>query len=318
VNNLLLTVFMFTVLIGTLFPLVAEAVRGVKVSVGEPFFNRMTLPIMVALIFLMGVGPALPWKKSAGAELKAKLVPGAILGVLLGVIAMVAGARNPYSVLAFTFAGFAAAGNLMEFVRGANARVKAHGESFPVALSRLVSGNRRRYGGYTAHLGIVLVALGVAASGTFRTEREATLKPGETITLAGKTLRFKTAWGREEAQRSVIGATMELMDGQRVVGTIEPRMNFYPTSQQPVPTPQVRSSLTGDLYLNLMAFKNDGSNVTIKVIWEPLIPWIWFGGLVVCLGSVIAILPGRTRLARAAAAPVGMPSVATARAEPQP
>ena len=300
-NNLFLTVFMFTVLIGTLFPLVAEAVRGVKVSVGEPFFNRMTLPMMVALLFLMGVGPALPWKRAAGPELKGKLMPGVILGLLCGAFGIGAGARSPYAVLAFTFAGFAAAVNIGEFVSGARARMKAHGESFVTALVRLVSGNRRRYGGYVAHLGIVLVAVGVAASSTFKTEREATLKPGETITLAGKTLRLKAAWGREEAQRSVIGATMELMDGQRVVGVIEPRMNYYPMSQQPVPTPEVRSSLTGDLYLNLMAFKQDGSNVTIKVIWEPLVPWIWFGGMVIVLGTIIGIWPSRQRTVRAAA-----------------
>ncbi len=296
-NNLFFTVFMFTVLIGTLFPLVAEAVRGVKVSVGEPFFNRMTLPMMVALLFLMGVGPALPWKKAPGAELKGKLLPGVILGAVFAVAALVAGGRNAYAVLAFLFAGFALGVNVQEFVRGANARVRAHGESWLVALSRLVSGNRRRYGGYTAHIGVVLVALGVAASSTFKQSQEATLKPGESITVAGHTLRFKTAWGREEQQRQVIGATMEWMDGDRVRATIEPRMNYYPTQDAPVPTPQVKSTLRGDIYLNLMAFKQDGSNVTVKVIWEPLVPWIWLGGFVLCLAAIIGILPERKRTA---------------------
>ncbi len=302
-NNLFLTVFMFTVLVGTLFPLIAEAARGVKVSVGEPFFNRMTLPMMVALLFLMGVGPALPWKRAAGPELKSKLLPGVIVGLLAGAFGIVAGARNPYAVLAFTFAGFAFTVNVGEFVSGARARVAALGESFLVALVRLVAANRRRYGGYVAHLGIVLVAVGVAASSTFKTEREATLKPGETVTLAGHTLRLKAAWGREEAQRSVIGATMELMDGDRVVDVIEPKMNYYPMSQQPVPTPQVRSSLRGDLYLNLMAFREDGSNVTVKVIWEPLVPWIWFGGMVIVLGALIGIWPTSRRGAAAVPQP---------------
>ncbi|MBI5600548.1 MAG: heme lyase CcmF/NrfE family subunit [Gemmatimonadetes bacterium] len=300
-NNLFFTVFMFTVLIGTLFPLVAEAVRGVKVSVGEPFFNKMTLPMMVALIFLMGVGPALPWKKAAGPELKGKLLPGAVLGVLVAAAALLAGARGVYSVLAFLFAGFALGVNVREFVVGANARVRAHGEMWLVALSRLVSGNRRRYGGYTAHIGVVLVTLGVAASSTFKQEQEATLRPGESITVAGHTLRFKAAWGREEPQRQVIGATMEWMDGDRVRATIEPRMNYYPTQEAPVPTPDVKSTLRGDIYLNLMAFKPDGSNVTVKVIWEPLVPWIWLGGFVLCLGALIGVLPGRKRTSDAPA-----------------
>ncbi|MDQ8154386.1 MAG: heme lyase CcmF/NrfE family subunit [Gemmatimonadota bacterium] len=302
-QNLFFTVFMLTVLIGTLFPLVAEAVRGVKVSVGTPFFNKMSLPLMVALLFLMGVGPALPWKKAAGPELKGKLLPGVVLGVLFMLAALFAGARNAYSLLAFLFSGFALGVNLDEFVRGANARVRAHGELWPVALSRLVGGNRRRYGGYVSHIGIVLVALGVTASSTFKKEQEATLKPGESITVAGHTLRFKTAWGREEPQRQVIGATMEWMDGDRVRAVIEPRMNYYPTSQQPVPTPEVKSTLRGDIYLNLMAFKQDGSNVTVKVIWEPLVPWIWLGGFVLCFGAIIGVLPQRKRYADAPSEP---------------
>ena len=305
-QNLFFTVFMFTVLIGTLFPLVAEAVRGVKVSVGTPFFNRMSIPLMVALLFLMGVGPALPWKKAAGAELKGRLLPGVVVGVVLALIAGVMGARNVYSLLAFLFAGFSLGVNVEEFVRAANARVKAHGEGFVTALGRVVSADRRRYGGYIAHIGVVLVALGVAASATFKKEQEATLRPGESITVAGHTVRLKGAWAREEKQRQVIGATMEVMDGARVVGVIEPRMNYYPTSQQPVPTPQVRSMLTGDLYLNLMAFKQDGSNVTVKVIWEPLVPWIWFGGLVVCLGAAVGMMAPLQRVsmrAKPAAAP---------------
>lgn len=306
-QNLLFTAFMFTVLIGTLFPLIAEAARGVKVSVGTPFFNKMSLPLMVALLFLMGVGPALPWKKAAGAELKHRLLPGIVIGLVLAIAAVVAGGRSVYSLLAFLFAGFALGVNGNEFVRGAAARVKAHGENWVVALSRLISGNRRRYGGYLAHLGVVLVALGVAASSTFRTEQEATLKPGETVTVAGHTVRFKSAWGKQEPQREVIGATMELMDGDRVKATAEPRMNYYPTSQQPVPTPDVRSMLAGDLYFNLMAFKQDGSNVTVKVIWEPLVPWIWIGGLVLCLGAIVGMLPQRKRTASAPALAEGQP-----------
>ncbi len=303
-QNMFFTVFMFTVLIGTLFPLVAELVRGVKVSVGTPFFNKMSIPLMVALLFLMGVGPVLPWRKGAGPELKGKLTAGVVLGLLFGVVGLVMGARNAYAVLSFTFAGFALGANVGEFVRGANARVRAHGESWLVALSRLVAGNRRRFGGYVAHIGVVLVALGVTASGTFKKEQEATLTPGQSMTVSGHTVRFKNAWLREEKQRQVVGATMEIMDGTRVSATVEPRMNYYPTSQQPVPTPQVKSTWSGDIYLNLMAFKQDGSNVTVKVIWEPLVPWIWFGGFVICFGAILGILPTR-REAAVASAPAG-------------
>ena len=294
-NNLFLTTFMFTVLVGTLFPLVAEAIRGVKVSVGVPFFNMMTVPLIVALLFLMGVGPALPWRGASMAEVKAKLLPPLGAAFALGAVAVFAGARSFYSVLAFAFIGYAAFSNLREYWIGMRARHNAHGESWPTALVRLVRGNRRRYGGYVAHLGVLLVATGVAASSTFRSEREATLKTGETITVSGHTVRLKGMWAREEPQRQVVGATMEVLDHGAVVGTVEPRMNFYPTSDQPVPTPAVRSTLAGDVYLNLMAFDRTGTSATIKLIVEPLVPWMWIGGLVVVLGAVIGMLPQRRR-----------------------
>jgi cytochrome c-type biogenesis protein CcmF len=289
-NNLFLTAVMLTVLVGTLYPLVAEAIRGVKVSVGEPFFNRMAVPAMVALIFLMGVGPALPWGSTTVAEARRRMIPPSIGALVLGAIGVLAGARGIYAVLAFAFVGYAAVGNLREYWIGMRARHRAHGENWGTALGRLILGNRRRYGGYVAHIGVLLVALGVTASSTFRSEREATLLPGESLTVAGHTVRLQSVWGREEPQRSVIGATMDVLgtDGV-VIGTVEPRMNYYHVSDQPVPTPDVRSSIRGDLYVNLSAFEPNGANATVKVIVEPLVPWIWFGGFVIVLGAVIGM-----------------------------
>ena len=291
-NNLFLTAFMFTVLIGTLFPLAAEAARGVKVSVGVPFFNRMTLPMIVSLLFLMGVGPALPWKSSTRAEIKDKLLVPTIGAAVLLIVALAAGMRSVYGALAFTFVGYAAMANLREYWIGMRARRAAHGEGWGTALVRLINGNRRRYGGYVAHLGIFLVALGIAASQSFRTEREATLKPGEAMILDGRTIKLKELWGRQEPQRAVIGATFDITVNGKARGTAEPRMNFYPTSQTPIPTPDVKSSILGDLYFNLQSIREDGSAATIKVIHEPLVPWIWFGGLVVVCGALIAMFPG--------------------------
>ncbi|MEO8333428.1 MAG: heme lyase CcmF/NrfE family subunit [bacterium] len=306
-NNLFLTAFMLTVLVGTLFPLVAEAIRGVKVSVGGPFFNRMSLPMICALLFLMGVGPALPWKSASRDELRAKLLPPIAGAAVMLVVALVMGISSLYGVLAFTFVGYSAASNLREFWLGARARRTAHGEDWITALVRLIGGNRRRYGGYIAHLGIFLVALGVTASSSLRAESEGTLKPGETLTVAGRTVRLKQVWGREERQRSVVGATMELVNGGRVTGTMEPRMNFYPLNDQPVPTPAVKSGVLGDLYLNLMAVRPDGSTATVKAIFEPLVPWIWFGGGVIVFGAIVGAWPSRKRRAATLEATIAPP-----------
>lgn len=295
-NNLFLTAVMLTVLVGTLYPLIAEAIRGVKVSVGEPFFNRMAVPAMVALIFLMGVGPALPWGSTTWEDARKRLVPPSIGALIMAVIAIIAGARSIYPILAFAFVGYAAFGNLREYWIGMRARRRAHGESWPVALFGLMRGNGRTYGGYVAHIGVLLVALGITASSTFRTEREATLVPGQSLTVAGKTVRLKGVWGRDEPQRSVIGATLDVLrkDGS-VATTLEPKMNFYKVSDQPVPTPDVHSGIKGDLYANLMAFDPNGANATVKIIVEPLVPWIWFGGLVVVIGAVIGMFYGGRR-----------------------
>jgi cytochrome c-type biogenesis protein CcmF len=316
-NNLFLTAVMLTVLIGTLYPLIAEALRGVKVSVGEPFFNRMAVPAMVALLFLMGVGPALPWGSTSWAESRKRLTTPLIGAGIMLAIALLVGTRGVYALLAFAFVGYAAVGNLREYWIGMRARRRAHGEAWGTALVRLIGGNKRRYGGYVAHIGILFVAVGVAASSVFRSEREATLLPGETLTVAGHTVMLKRVWGREEPQRSVIGASLDVIgENGAVIGTLEPRMNYYRTSDQPVPTPDVRSSIRGDVYVNLMAFEPSGANATVKLIVEPLVPWIWFGGFVIVFGAVIGMFHKQRRLTPrpsiAAAPPLEEPAVAEA------
>jgi cytochrome c-type biogenesis protein CcmF len=297
-NNLFLTAFMFTVLLGTLFPLVAEAVRGVKVSVGEPFYNRMTLPLCAALLFLMGVGPALPWRRSDLAQARAKLMMPGIVALVVAVLSAILLTKNAYAVATFAFASFAIVCNVREYWLGAAARRRAHGEAPATALVNLIAANRRRYGGYLAHIGVVAVALGVAASSAFRKEHDATLKRGEKMSVAGFELQLDSLWGREEPQRAVIGATMRVMRDGREVGRLTPRMNFYRTQDQPVPTPAVRSRPWGDLYLNLMAFEPNGSSATIRAITEPLVPWIWIGGGIICLGALVALSgPARKRVA---------------------
>jgi cytochrome c-type biogenesis protein CcmF len=299
-NNLFLTAFTFTVLLGTLFPLVAEAIKGIKVSVGAPFFNQMTVPMCAALLFLMGVGPSLPWRRTSAAQVKALALAPAI-GAVAGVAAGLAfGIRDPFALATLAFAAWALVCNVREYQVGAAARMKAHGESVPVAVGRLVAANQRRYGGYVAHFGIIMMAIAIAASSSYKYEKEATLKPGATMPLRSFDLRFKEVWGRDEPHRQVIGADVEVLDKKTgaVLATLDPRLNFYPTQEQPVPTPSVRSRPVGDLYLNLMAFTPDGASATIRAIEEPLVPWIWVGGFVVAFGAVISGWPTRRSAGR--------------------
>jgi cytochrome c-type biogenesis protein CcmF len=295
-NNLLLTAFTFTVLIGTLYPLVAEALRGVKVSVGQPFFNVMSLPLLALLLFLMGVGPALPWRRSPEGVVRDKLLPPFIGAALLVAVALLFGSRDPWALVVMAFVGYATAATVREFTIGAGARRKAHGERWDTALFRLMGANPRRYGGYISHIGIFLVAIGIAASGGSRSEREATLAKGETLSVAGQTVRLRQVWGIQEPQRYVIGATLDVLSSSgEAIDSITPRMNFYNGSDQPVPTPDVRSTITGDLYANLQAFRDDGTTATIKLIRSPLVSWIWIGGGVVVLGALFGMFAGARR-----------------------
>src|SRR5688572_3353698 len=302
-NNLLFSVFTFTVLLGTLFPLVAEALRDEKVSVGAPFYNQMTLPLCAALLFLVGVGPVLPWRAASPEEFKKRLLwPG--VGFLLAVIVSFAlGARHPYALLAFGFGAFAMVCNVGEFVIGVRARRRAHGEPVATAFRRLVAGNNRRYGGYVAHIGIIIVAIGIAASSTFSLEREATLRPNQTMAVGDYTLRFRQLWGEDQPHRFVVGAQVDVLRGDRELGRIDPKLNYYDSQQEPVTTPAVRTRFTHDLYVNLMAFDRDAGHATFAVWIKPLVGWIWTGGLIVALGALIGALPLQKRKALAATRP---------------
>ena len=294
-NNLFLTAFTFTVLLGTLYPLVAEAVRGVKVSVGAPFFNKMTLPLCASLLFLMGVGPALPWRRATADQAKRKLMLPAISAVVVAIVSIALGTRAPYAVLAFAFGAFALTANVGEYALAVSARRKTHPESHLVALMRLIRGNQRRYGGYLAHIGVVITAVAIAASSAFRSEYDATIRPGQVMNAGSFDVRLDQLWARDEPHRTVVGASLTVLRGGQPIAEMQPRTNFYALQQDPVPTPAVRSRPAGDLYINLMAFAEDGSSATLRVIVEPLVPWIWFGGGVVCMGAVISMLPGARR-----------------------
>jgi cytochrome c-type biogenesis protein CcmF len=287
-NNLVLAAFTFTVLLGTLFPLVAEAFRGVRVTVGEPFFNRMTLPLAVMLIFLVGVGPVLPWGKANEKHLKRFMVPGAV--AVLGIIVWLAvGGRNILAVLGFALAGFALAANIGEFVVGARARMKAHGENPFTALGRLVAANSRRYGGYVAHIGILVLSVGIIASSSFTLDSEHTLERGDIARIGDYGVRFDDVWGSDEARRFSITAELAILDGDAQIGTLRPKLNYYRMSDSPIATPAVRTRAHEDLYITLMAFEQDGSSITIRTLVEPLVGWIWVGSLIMGLGAAIAL-----------------------------
>jgi cytochrome c-type biogenesis protein CcmF len=299
-NNLLLTAFTFTVLLGTLFPILAEAVRGVKVSVGAPFFNRMTLPICVALLLMVGIGPMLPWRVANREELKRKLVLPSIALILTLAIALTLGMRHLTGLLAFAFAAFAMVSNVQEFVLGTAARRRAGGGNWAASLWGMANANPHRWGGYTAHIGLIMLAIGITASSVFRTEREATVRVGDMVQLREYSVRFEELWAEDQPHRFVVGSRFTVLVNGREAGEMNPRLNYYRArGTEPITTPAVRSRAHNDLYMNLLAFEQDGSSATVTVIVEPLVVWIWIGSLIIALGALFGVWPRQGRQAPA-------------------
>jgi len=296
-NNLLLLGFAFAVLLGTLFPLISEAVRGVKVSVGEPFFNKVNVPIGLVLIFLMAIGPLIAWRHASLDSLRRNFSVPLLLAFLGTGVSSLLGVRGLYPLLAFSVALFAAATVLQEFARGAWARRQISGEGYLAALSNLTRRSRRRHGGLIVHLGVVLVVIGITASTVFKLEKEVSLQRGDSMHLGRYQVRFDdlTAW--QEAQRFVVQGTFTVLHANRQVAEMRPAKRFYPSEQQPIGTVDVRSTPREDLYLILSSFTQDGASATLKVLIRPLVMWIWIGGAVMALGALVAIWPDRRALA---------------------
>ncbi len=206
-------------------------------------------------------------------------------------MAALLGVRSFWPSLTVLFAGFAASVIGLEVYRGVRTGVR-RGAGPLRALLRLVAGNRRRYGGYVVHAGVLVLAVAVAVSWNYKDEREVTLAPGESVELGGYTVRLDEVRGDEQPHRFSVVGSFSLTRAGEAVGALEPRLNYYPTQQQPIPTPSVRSSAVEDVFLSLMAFERDGSSATVKIVVTPMVVWLWIGAYVMALGTLVAVWPG--------------------------
>jgi cytochrome c-type biogenesis protein CcmF len=224
--------------------------------------------------------------------LSRKLIVPTLVGLFTGAALWILGVRHVMTLFTFALAAFAIVLLVGEWVRPALARSRSHGESLPRALATVPLKSRRRYGGYVVHLGVVIVAIGIAGSSAYKKEIEATLRPGETLVFDRYSLQFDSLWAIREPHRDVVGATVSVSAAGRALGDFVPRLNYYPNSDTPILTPAVRYALREDLYLTLMAYAQDGSTATLKAFISPLVSWIWIGGLVIGLGALFALWPG--------------------------
>jgi cytochrome c-type biogenesis protein CcmF len=303
-NNLLFLAAAVVVFIGTIFPALTEAFRGVKINVGPPYFNAVMVPISIGILLLMGIGPLLPWGRATPEQLSRNFMwPGAS-AVLLAVLLAALGVRDVGALLVFAMSAFVLATIVLEAARGTGIRMR-RGENPALALARLVARNRRRYGGYTVHFGILVMIVGIAGSSAFATQAAATLRPGERFTAARYTIEFAGVSSREQPGIDIVEASTRVWAGNRWLGTFRPQRLFYRTQEQPMHHVAIRSSPREDLYIILSEVQMDG-RAEIRVLVHPLVSWLWAGGLIIALGVLLAVLPESWRRIAPASAPVSV------------
>ncbi|NOX97096.1 MAG: heme lyase CcmF/NrfE family subunit [Nitrospirae bacterium] len=292
-NNLLLVGATFAVFWGTVFPIISEAVRGVKVTVGPPFFNQVTIPIFLALLLITGICPLIAWRRASRRNLTKNFLYPFVTGLVGGGLLFVLGIRNTTALISFTLSIFVTATILLEFIRGTKARREMTGEGGIKAFLSLVWKNKRRYGGYIVHLGIIFIFVGVTGS-VFKVEKVATLVKGESLTIKDYTLRYNGLSRYPTQNRYVIAATLSVYKEGKKIGILTPRKNFYEGQDQPTTEVAVRSTLKEDLFVILAGY--EGEKATFKAIINPLMVWMWIGGYVLSLGGVIILWPDRKRI----------------------
>jgi len=294
--NVLFLALTFMVLLGTLFPLIVEAVSGDRVTVGAPFFDVVSLPMWMLVLLLMGIGPLLPWRRAETQTLGRNLAWMTGGFVLAAAGALLFGLRQVYPVLTIGLAGW----NLVSLgllLSGALIpRARLTGRGLAATTVRYAFEQRRKVGSMVVHFGVVVVALGIAASSGYRTDVQLRLPYGERVTFNQYQLQALTPFSQRGAGRVSVGVEVAVFQGDRQVDLLRPRINAFGSSSMTVPTAAVRYTLGHDLYLSVAGAVDPNADAAIiRVIQSPLITWIWIGAAIMAFGTVWTLVPTRAR-----------------------
>ncbi len=299
-QNLIFVALAFAIFWGTIFPLVTEAVQGVRITVGPPYFNQVAGPILLAMVFLMGVAPLMPWRKASRENLLRSFSPPLALATVGSAVLALAGIRHPYALLGLFVCMFVVGTIVLEFYRGARARHRSTGEGYMVALMRLIRRNNRRYGGYLVHLGIVAISVGAIASHFYQLEHQQSLRPGESFTIGSYTLTYHGLQEYQEPGMRVVEAVVDVAAGSQSLGSAYPQKRFHQNfERQPSSVIYIRTTPLEDLYLVLAGWESDGRASFLAFV-NPMVAWVWLGGALLMLGGMVTMWPEpRARLVMA-------------------
>ena len=296
VNNLLLLGIAFVTLWGVVFPLISELATGDTITVGEPFFNSVNGPLMLALILLMGIGPLLPWRTATWQSVRrALLVPGVITLVITAAATLLFRVTVPVVVLGIAVSTFAGISILQEWVRGTLARSRSTGAMWPVAFGQLIASNRPRYGGYVVHLAVVMLAFGIVGSSFYDQERDVFMSVGDQATIGEYTVEFMDVDAETFADRTERTAVLNVTRGGESLGTLNAWQGVYPSFSMISTRAGIRSTPQEDLYVIFSELQPDGQTAAFRLLVNPMVWWMWLAGPFVILGTVIALWPARQR-----------------------
>ena len=301
-NNLLFVLFCFTVLWGTLFPILSEWVQGTKVTVGPPFFNKVAIPVVLLLLLLTALGPLLAWRKTSLESIKRNFTWPAIGALIVGALMMAFGVRPWvdisyfYSLMAAMLAILVALTVISEFIRGGRVISRHTGIGLPGSMLHLLHRNTRRYGGYIVHLGVALVIIGFLGS-AFNRDVEKEMGYGDKMQIGPYTLVCRSYTQEDKPNYGSEWAIIDVFRGGKQIDTMYPERRFYKASQQTQTLPQIHSTvkedffLVKDLYLVYEGLNQDTGRPILKAHLNPMVPWIWIGWMVMIIGTIAALVP---------------------------
>ena len=287
INNLLLAVFAFVVLVGTTYPLLLEAFTGTLVGVGEPFFNRLAVPLSFTLLLVMGFGPITPWGAADGTVTWARTRLPAVLALGAGLLTALLVSSIGWVVLAVTLGVFVLGTILGLLVEQSARRAEAKKTTITRAMREILSGDRAFWAGQLSHAGVVMVALGIAFAANLGMHTEAEMAPGDTVLFDGYEITYESPFQRVDAHKVSRGARMSVMKDGRYLGVMEPAANYFGADTTGVSTPDVMTRPEGDLYLTLLAI--DAATATVGFDTSPIIWLLWIGGAMTGAGGLIAV-----------------------------
>ena len=291
-NNLVLLVACVAVLSGTLFPVFSEWFTGSRISVGAPFFNKVNIPLGLLLLFLTGVGPLLAWRKTSAESLKRNFQRPSIIGVAAGAIGFVFGFREMFALICLMLCAFVAATIVQEFYRGAKVVRVRTSASWLTSCVDLTLRNTRRYGGYVVHLGMVMIFIGLAGQ-AFNKETEKETPVGSTVKIGGYELLVQSMDQKQEKNYVAERMIVEVMKGHKPVMMLYPERRNFPADEESGTMVAIYSTLREDLYVVYAGMNPENNLPTIHVFINPLVKWVWWGGMVVVMGTIVALLPNR-------------------------